>query len=131
MLSKFFLDRPVFAWVIALIIMVWADSRFILCHYAVSSHCTALHPDRLSVSLAPLRKPWRDSITQIIEQQMTGLDKMLYMTSSSDSSGISAIDLDFCTRDRSGPGLGQSTKQAPAGYGPAAGNGSTARCQRS
>ncbi len=36
-----------------------------------------------------------DSITQIIEQQMTGLDKMLYMSSASDSSGISVITLTF------------------------------------
>jgi len=36
-----------------------------------------------------------NSITQIIEQQMTGLDRMLYMSSSSDSSGISSITLTF------------------------------------
>jgi HAE1 family hydrophobic/amphiphilic exporter-1 len=36
-----------------------------------------------------------DSVTQIIEQQMTGLDRMLYMSSSSDSSGISTIELTF------------------------------------
>jgi HAE1 family hydrophobic/amphiphilic exporter-1 len=36
-----------------------------------------------------------NSVTQIIEQQMTGLDKMLYMSSSSDSSGISGIELTF------------------------------------
>jgi len=95
MLSKFFLDRPVFAWVIAIMIMV-------LGCLAIYELPIAQYPPIAPPSIrigclytGASAETVENSVTQIIEQQMTGLDKMLYMSSSSDSSGISGIELTF------------------------------------
>jgi hydrophobe/amphiphile efflux-1 (HAE1) family protein len=95
MLSKFFLDRPVFAWVIALIIMV--VGCLAIYNLPITQYPPIAPPSIRVGCLYPgaSAETVEDSITQIIEQQMTGLDKMLYMSSSSDSSGISAITLTF------------------------------------
>ncbi|MFA7283961.1 MAG: efflux RND transporter permease subunit, partial [Candidatus Omnitrophota bacterium] len=95
MISKFFLDRPVFAWVIAIIIMVLGG----LAIYTLPiAQYPPLAPPSIRVGClynGASAETVENSVTQIIEQQMTGLDKMLYMSSSSDSSGISAIELTF------------------------------------
>ncbi|MGZ3513694.1 MAG: efflux RND transporter permease subunit, partial [Thermodesulfobacteriota bacterium] len=95
MLSRFFLDRPVFAWVIAIILMVMgglAIYRLPVAQYPPiappSIRIGCLYQGASAETVV-------NSVTQIIEQQMTGLDKMLYMSSSSDSSGISGIELTF------------------------------------
>ncbi|MCK9432470.1 MAG: efflux RND transporter permease subunit [Candidatus Omnitrophica bacterium] len=94
-MSKFFLDRPVFAWVIAIIIMVLGG----LAIYTLPiAQYPPLAPPSIRVGClynGASAETVENSVTQIIEQQMTGLDKMLYMSSSSDSSGISAIELTF------------------------------------
>jgi HAE1 family hydrophobic/amphiphilic exporter-1 len=94
-LSKFFLDRPVFAWVIAMIIMVVGGLA--IYNLPITQYPPIAPPSIRVGCLYPgaSAETVEDSITQIIEQQMTGLDKMLYMSSSSDSSGISAITLTF------------------------------------
>ena len=95
MLSKFFLDRPVFAWVIAIMIMV-------LGILAIFNLPIAQYPPIAPPSIrigcfysGASAETVENSVTQIIEQQMTGLDKMLYMSSSSSSSGTSSIELTF------------------------------------
>ncbi|MDD4899511.1 MAG: efflux RND transporter permease subunit [Candidatus Omnitrophica bacterium] len=95
MLSKFFLNRPVFAWVIAIMIMVLGGLAVFTLPVSQyppiappSIRITALYPGASAETV-------ENSITQIIEQQMTGLDRMLYMSSSSDSSGSSSIELTF------------------------------------
>ena len=95
MLSKFFLDRPVFAWVIAIIIMVLGGLA--IYNLPISQYPPIAPPSIRVGCLYPgaSAESVENSVTQIIEQQMTGLDKMLYMTSSSDSSGISNIELTF------------------------------------
>jgi len=95
MLSKFFLDRPVFAWVIALIMMVLGGLA--IYNLPIAQYPPIAPP---SIRIGALyqgasAETVENSITQIIEQQMTGLDKMLYMSSSSDSAGISSIELTF------------------------------------
>ncbi|MDD5167912.1 MAG: efflux RND transporter permease subunit, partial [Syntrophales bacterium] len=95
MLSKFFLERPVFAWVIALMLMVLGGLAI---HKLPISQYPPIAPPSIRVGcLYPgaSAQTVENSVTQIIEQQMTGLDKMLYMTSSSDSAGISSIELTF------------------------------------
>src|SRR5208337_2954791 len=95
MLSKFFLDRPVFAWVIAIMFMVLGGLAI---HNLPISQYPPIAPPSIRVGcLYPgaSAETVENSVTQIIEQQMTGLDKMLYMTSSSDSSGISNNELTF------------------------------------
>jgi len=95
MLSKFFLERPVFAWVIAMIIMVLGGLA--IYNLPISQYPPIAPPSIRIGCLYPgaSAETVENSVTQIIEQQMTGLDKMLYMASSSDASGISTITLTF------------------------------------
>ncbi|HVP76983.1 MAG TPA: efflux RND transporter permease subunit [Thermodesulfobacteriota bacterium] len=95
MLSRFFLDRPVFAWVIAIIIMlagVLAIYRLPISQYPPiappSIYIQSFYPGASAETV-------ENSITQIIEQKMTGLDKMIYLSATSDSSGSSRIELTF------------------------------------
>ncbi len=95
MLSRFFLDRPVFAWVIAIMIMVLGCLAI---HELPVSQYPAIAPPSIRVGslyTGASAETVENSVTQIIEQQMTGLDQMLYMASTSDSSGISGIELTF------------------------------------
>jgi HAE1 family hydrophobic/amphiphilic exporter-1 len=95
MLSKFFLNRPVFAWVIAILIMVLGG----LAIYTLPiAQYPPLAPPSIRIGClytGASAETVENGVTQIIEQQMTGLDQMLYMSSSSDSSGISSIELTF------------------------------------
>jgi HAE1 family hydrophobic/amphiphilic exporter-1 len=95
MLSRFFLDRPVFAWVIAIMMMVLGG----LAIYTLPiSQYPPIAPPSIRIGClytGASAETVENSVTQIIEQQMTGLDKMLYMASSSDSAGISSIELTF------------------------------------
>ena len=95
MLSRFFLDRPVFAWVIA-IIMVVAGCLAIY-NLPISQYPPIAPPSIAIDSFYPgaSAETVENSVTQIIEQKMTGFDKMLYMSATSDSSGASSIQLTF------------------------------------
>ena len=95
MLSNFFLDRPVFAWVIAIIIMLaggLAIHNLPISQYppiaAPSIAIDAFYPGASAQTV-------EDSVVQIIEQKMTGFDKLLYMSASSDASGAGRIELTF------------------------------------
>ncbi|MDD5432043.1 MAG: efflux RND transporter permease subunit [Candidatus Omnitrophica bacterium] len=95
MISKFFLERPVFAWVIAIVIMVLG----LLAIYTLPiAQYPPVAPPSIRIGgfyTGASAETVENSVTQIIEQQMTGLDRMLYMSSSSDSSGMSSIELTF------------------------------------
>jgi len=95
MLSKFFLDRPVFAWVIAIVIMLLG----VLAIYNLPiSQYPNLAPPSIRISAfypGASAETVENSVTQIIEQKMTGLDKMIYMSATSDSAGTSMIELTF------------------------------------
>jgi len=95
MLSRFFLDRPVFAWVIAIVIMlvgVLAIHNLPISQYPPiappSIYIQAFYPGASAETV-------ENSVTQIIEQKMTGLDQMIYLSATSDSSGTSRIELTF------------------------------------
>jgi HAE1 family hydrophobic/amphiphilic exporter-1 len=95
MLSRFFLDRPVFAWVIAIIIMLagaLAIYRLPISQYPPvappSIYIQAFYPGASAETV-------ENTVTQIIEQKMTGIDKMIYLSATSDSSGISRTELTF------------------------------------
>ncbi len=95
MLSHFFIDRPVFAWVIALIIML-AGGLAIL-ELPIAQYPPIAPPAISVVANAPgaSAQSLENTVTQVIEQKMNGLDGLRYMASSSDSSGNATITLTF------------------------------------
>ena len=95
MLSKFFLDRPVFAWVIAIIMMV--AGGLAIYNLPISQYPPIAPPSIAITSFYPgaSAETVENSVTQIIEQKMTGFDKMLYLSATSDSAGASRIELTF------------------------------------
>jgi len=95
MLSKFFLDRPVFAWVIAIIIML--AGGLAIYNLPISQYPPIAPPSIYIQARYPgaSAETVENSVTQIIEQKMTGLDQMLYLSATSDSSGSARIELTF------------------------------------
>jgi hydrophobe/amphiphile efflux-1 (HAE1) family protein len=95
MLSRFFLERPVFAWVIAIILMV--AGGLAIYNLPIAQYPPIAPPSIAITSFYPgaSAETVENSVTQIIEQKMTGFDKMLYLSATSDSSGISRIELTF------------------------------------
>lgn len=95
MLSKFFLDRPVFAWVIAIIIMLVGCLS--IYNLPISQYPPIAPPTIYIYSSYPgaSAETVENSVTQIIEQKMTGLDRMLYLSATSDNAGDSRLELTF------------------------------------
>ena len=95
MLSKFFLDRPVFAWVIAIIIM--AGGGLAIYNLPISQYPTIAPPSISIYASYPgaSAETVENSITQVIESKMTGFENLLYMSATSDSAGGSRIELTF------------------------------------
>ncbi len=95
MLSKFFLDRPVFAWVIAIIMMTLGA---LMIYLMPISQYPPIAPPSIAIEAfytGASAETVENTVTQIIEQKMTGLDNMLYLTGTSSSSGQSRIELTF------------------------------------
>jgi multidrug efflux pump len=95
MLSRFFIDRPIFAWVVALVTMLAGA-------LAIQTLPVAQYPDvalpQVSIHASypgASAKTVEDSVTQVIEQKLTGLDGMLYISSTSDSAGQANITVTF------------------------------------
>ena len=95
MLSNFFLDRPVFAWVIAIIMMLAGGLAI---HNLPISQYPPIAPPSIAIDAfypGASAQTVEDSVVQIIEQKMTGFDKLLYMSATSDASGAGRIELTF------------------------------------
>ena len=94
-MARFFIDRPVFAWVIALVIML--AGALAIRTLPITQYPTIAPPAVVINASYPgaSAKTLEDSVTQVIEQKMTGLDNLLYMSSSSDSSGRASVKLTF------------------------------------
>jgi HAE1 family hydrophobic/amphiphilic exporter-1 len=95
MLSRFFLDRPVFAWVIAIVMMVLGGLA--IYNLPISQYPPIAPPSIAIDAFYPgaSAETVENSITQIIEQKMTGFDDMLYLSGTSDSAGAARIELTF------------------------------------
>ncbi|MBW8329973.1 MAG: efflux RND transporter permease subunit [Thiobacillus sp.] len=94
-MAGFFIDRPIFAWVIAIVIML-AGGLSILT-LPVSQY-PAIAPPAIAINATypgASAKTVEDSVTQVIEQKLTGLDNLLYMSSQSDSYGRATVTLTF------------------------------------
>ena len=94
-MSRFFIDRPIFAWVIAIVIMLTGA-------LAITSLPIAQYPDiappQINISATyPGASPEtvEASVVQVLEQQLTGLDGLLYFSSTSDSTGNASISATF------------------------------------
>ncbi|MBU1700586.1 MAG: efflux RND transporter permease subunit [Candidatus Eisenbacteria bacterium] len=95
MLSRFFLKRPVFAWVIAISMM--AAGGLAIYNMSISQYPPIAPPSISITAFYPgaSAETVENTITQIIEQKMTGLDNMLYISGMSSSSGMSRLELTF------------------------------------
>jgi hydrophobe/amphiphile efflux-1 (HAE1) family protein len=94
-MSKYFIDRPVFAWVIAIVIML-AGGLSIL-GLPIEQY-PSIAPPSIRVSATypgASAQTVEGTVTQVIEQQMNGLDHLRYISSNSDSSGTAQITLTF------------------------------------
>jgi multidrug efflux pump len=97
MLSRFFIDRPIFAWVIAIIVMLFGAlsiTRLPISRYPnIAPPSVAINASYPGASAQTVE----DSVTQIIEQNLTGLDGLLYMVSTSENDGSASIQLTFAS----------------------------------
>ena len=94
-MARFFIDRPIFAWVIAIIIML--AGALAMLKLPISMY-PEVAPPAVSISAnypGASAKVVEDSVTQIIEQNMKGLDGLIYFSSNSSSNGQASITLTF------------------------------------
>lgn len=94
-MARFFIDRPVFAWVIAIIIMLAGGiSIFTL---PIAQYPTIAPPAVAITATYPgaSARTIEDTVTQVIEQKMKGIDNLLYMSATSDSSGQAKMTFTF------------------------------------
>ncbi|MDR5751526.1 MULTISPECIES: efflux RND transporter permease subunit [unclassified Caballeronia] len=94
-MAKFFIDRPIFAWVIAIILMLAGIASIF--NLPVAQYPT-IAPPAIQISATypgASASTVENTVTQVIEQQMSGLDHLLYLSSTSDDSGTATITLTF------------------------------------
>src|SRR5512145_1285374 len=94
-MARFFIDRPIFAWVIAIVIML--AGGLAIFKLPVSQY-PAIAPPQIAINAmypGASAKTVEDTVTQVIEQKMNGIDRLRYMSSSSDSAGAASIVLTF------------------------------------
>ncbi|MBX8559625.1 efflux RND transporter permease subunit [Pseudomonas cichorii] len=94
-MSRFFIDRPIFAWVLAIIVMLAGVMSILTLPIA---QYPSIAPPAIAITATypgASAKTLEDSVTQVIEQKMKGLDRLSYMASTSESSGTATITLTF------------------------------------
>jgi multidrug efflux pump len=94
-MAKFFIDRPIFAWVISIVIML--AGVLAITTLPVSQY-PQIAPPKVQINATypgASAKTLEDTVTQVIEQRMNGIDGLRYMASTSDSSGTVQITLTF------------------------------------
>jgi multidrug efflux pump len=94
-MSRFFINRPIFAWVIAIIIML---TGLLAIKTLPVSQYPPIAPPQITINAVypgASAQTVQDTVTQIVEQKMNGIDNLLYMSSSSDSAGAVGINLTF------------------------------------
>jgi multidrug efflux pump len=94
-MANFFIDRPIFAWVIAIILMLTGLGAIYT--LPISQYPTIAPPAvQIRATYAGASASTvENTVTQVIEQQMSGLDHLLYLSSNSDDSGTATITLTF------------------------------------
>jgi multidrug efflux pump len=94
-MPKFFINRPIFAWVIAIGVML--AGLLAIKTLPVSQYPPIAPPQVAIRAVYPgaSAQTVQDTVTQVIEQKLNGIDNLIYMSSTSDSSGAVAITLTF------------------------------------
>src|SRR5690606_8090721 len=96
-MANFFINRPIFAWVIAIVIML---AGLLSIKQLPVEQYPRVAPPAISISASyrgASAKTAEDAVTQVIEQAMNGLDNLMYMSANSDSSGNVSLTLTFET----------------------------------
>ncbi len=94
-MANFFIDRPIFAWVLAILVMLGgalAISRLPVAQYPT------IAPPTVTISASypgASADTVESAVTQVIEQAMQGLDGLTYMSATSDSNGNASLTLTF------------------------------------
>ena len=94
-MSNFFIERPIFAWVLAIIVIL--GGTLAVLKLPIAQYPTVA-PPAIAVSATypgADAQTVQDSVTQVIEQNMNGVDNLMYMSSTSDSAGGVTITLTF------------------------------------
>ncbi|MBM3117913.1 efflux RND transporter permease subunit [Jeongeupia naejangsanensis] len=94
-MARFFIDRPIFAWVVAIIIML---AGILAIRTLPVAQYPSIAPPTVAINATypgASAKTLEDTVTQVIEQNMKGLDGLLYMSATSESTGAVAITLTF------------------------------------
>ena len=94
-MANFFINRPIFAWVLAIILMM--AGALAIMQLPVAQYPT-IAPPAVAISATypgADAQTVQDTVTQVIEQNMNGIDNLMYMSSTSDSSGSVTITLTF------------------------------------
>src|SRR6267154_148464 len=94
-MSKFFINRPIFAWVIAIVLMV---AGALAIRSLPIAQYPAIAPPSIEVDVTypgASAKTLEDTVTQVIEQKMNGIDHLRYLASTSDSAGKATVTLTF------------------------------------
>ncbi|MEO7599574.1 MAG: efflux RND transporter permease subunit [Opitutus sp.] len=94
-MARFFIDRPVFAWVVSILIMLFgvlAITQLPIAQYPrVAPPSIAVTANYAGASAETLQ----NTVVAVIEQQMSGIDNLLYLSSSADATGIATVNLYF------------------------------------
>ncbi|TCV97041.1 multidrug efflux pump [Luteibacter rhizovicinus] len=96
-MPSFFIDRPIFAWVVAILISLCGTIA--LLNMGIESYPN-IAPPQVTVSATypgASADTTEKTVTQVIEQQLTGIDHLLYFSSASSSSGTATVTLTFET----------------------------------
>ena len=94
-MPRFFINRPIFAWVIAIMIML---AGLLSIKRLPVSQYPAIAPPQITITAnypGASAQTVQDTVTQIIEQKLNGIDNLLYMSSTSESAGGAAINITF------------------------------------
>ena len=94
-MPRFFINRPIFAWVIAIMVML---AGLLSIKTLPVSQYPPIAPPQITINAVypgASAQTVQDTVTQVVEQKLNGIDNLIYMSSSSDSAGAVAINLTF------------------------------------
>lgn len=112
-MANFFIDRPIFAWVLAILLCLTGALAIFL---PVEQYPDLAPPNVRITANYPgaSAQTLENTVTQVIEQNMTGLDNLMYMSSQSSGTGQATITLSFIA----GTDPDEAVQQVQTSYSP-------------